>query len=175
MVKIPPPRRAKIEIKLPRNIYAKDTIKALYAFTDCEVSLNTNLTLIRGNLPETGTVDEVIRFNTEKLVADLTRELEIDLARLSQKLHARLLEQIFIENRVYKLPSGEMLADTFRDAWRRYRDLGMDIALAASMLDHGIDAVSRVAIVGAVITSAATCVGFFWMARVRRGLVSAEG
>jgi len=47
--------------------------------------------------------------------------------------------------------------------------------LHASMLDHGIDAVSRVAIVGAVITSAATCVGFFWMARVRRGLVSAEG
>lgn len=91
-----------IEIKLPRNIYAKDTIKALYAFTDCEMSLNTNLTLIRGNLPETGTVDEVIRFNTEKLVADLTRELEIDLARLSQKLHARLLEQIFIEERLYK-------------------------------------------------------------------------
>ena len=91
-----------IEIKLPRNIYAKDTIKALYAFTDCEVSLNTNLTLIRGNFPETSTVDEVIRFNTEKLVGDLTRELEIDLARLSQKLHARLLEQIFIEERLYK-------------------------------------------------------------------------
>ena len=91
-----------IEIKLPRNIYARDTIKALYAFTDCEVSLNTNLTLIRGNLPETSAVEDVIRFNTEKLVDDLTRELEIELARLSQKLHARLLEQIFIEERLYK-------------------------------------------------------------------------
>lgn len=91
-----------IEIKLPRNIYAKDTIKALYAFTDCEVSLNTNLTLIRGNMPETSSVEEVIRFNTEKLVHDLTRELEIELSRLSQKLHARLLEQIFIEERLYK-------------------------------------------------------------------------
>ena len=91
-----------IEIKLPRNIYAKDTIKALYAFTDCEVSLSTNLTLIRGSLPETSSVDEVIRFNTEKLVSDLTRELEIELSRLSQKLHARLLEQIFIEERLYK-------------------------------------------------------------------------
>lgn len=91
-----------IEIKLPRNIYAKDTIKALYAFTDCEVSLSTNLTLIRGSLPETSSVDEVIRFNTEKLVTDLTRELEIELSRLSQKLHARLLEQIFIEERLYK-------------------------------------------------------------------------
>lgn len=91
-----------IEIKLPRNIYAKDTIKALYAFSDCEMSLNTNLTLIRGNFPETSTVNEVIRFNTEKLVTDLTSELEIELERLSQKLHARLLEQIFIEERLYK-------------------------------------------------------------------------
>ncbi len=91
-----------IEIKLPRNIYAKDTIKALYAFTDCEMSLNTNLTLIRGNMPETTTVNEVLLFNTEKLVADLTRELEIELARLKQKLHGRLLEQIFIEERLYK-------------------------------------------------------------------------
>jgi topoisomerase-4 subunit A len=91
-----------IEIKLPRNIYAKDTIKALYAFTDCEVPLNTNLTLIRGDFPETSTVDEVLRFNTEKLVDDLTRELEIELSRLSQRLHARLLDQIFIEERLYK-------------------------------------------------------------------------
>jgi len=91
-----------IEIKLPRNIYAKDTIKALYAFTDCEMSLHTNLTLIRGNMPETTTVNEVLRFNTEKLVVDLTRELEIELARLKQKLHGRLLEQIFIEERLYK-------------------------------------------------------------------------
>ena len=91
-----------IEIKLPRNIYAKDTIKALYAFTDCEVPLNTNLTLIRGDFPETSTVDEVVKFNTEKLVDDLTRELEIELSRLSQRLHARLLDQIFIEERLYK-------------------------------------------------------------------------
>ena len=91
-----------IEIKLPRNIYAKDTIKALYAFSDCEVPLSANLTLIRGNFPETSTVSEVIRFNTEKLVQDLTRELEIELERLSQKLHTRLLEQIFIEERLYK-------------------------------------------------------------------------
>jgi len=90
-----------IEIKLPRNIYARDTIKALYAFTDCEVSLNTILTLIRGNMPETSTVNEVIRFNTEKLVGDLTAELEIELSKLSQKLHTRLLEQIFIEERLY--------------------------------------------------------------------------
>jgi topoisomerase-4 subunit A len=91
-----------IEIKLPRTIYAKETIRALYAFTDCEITINTNLTLIRENMPAISSVDEVVRFNTEKLVNDLTRELEIELERLLAKLHARLLEQIFIEQRLYK-------------------------------------------------------------------------
>ena len=91
-----------IEIKLARGVYARDTIKALYAFTDCEITISPNLTLIRGNNPETSTVSDVLRYNTEKLQADLTRELEISLGRLREKLHARLLEQIFIEERLYK-------------------------------------------------------------------------
>ncbi len=91
-----------IEIKLARGVYAKETIKALYAFTDCEVPITPNLTLINGTTPETSTVSEVLRSNTKKLTADLKRELEIDLARYEAKLHAKLLEQIFIEERLYK-------------------------------------------------------------------------
>jgi topoisomerase IV subunit A len=91
-----------IEIKLARGIYAKDTIKALYAFTDCEVAISPNLTLIRDKTPATATIEEVISFNTNKLHKDLTHELEIDLARQLEKLHARRLEQIFIEERLYK-------------------------------------------------------------------------
>lgn len=91
-----------IEVKLARGIHASDTIKALYAFTDCEVPISPNLTLINGNHPETVSVSDVLRYNTEKLVVDLTRELEIDLGRLKDKLHARMLEQIFIEERLYK-------------------------------------------------------------------------
>lgn len=91
-----------IEIKLARGVYAKDTIKALYAFTDCEVSITPNLTLINGKTPETSTVSDVIRYNTHKLKADLQKELEIELARYEDKLHAKLLEQIFIEERLYK-------------------------------------------------------------------------
>ncbi len=91
-----------IEIKLARGVYANETIKALYAFTDCEVPITPNLTLINGTNPETSTVSEVIRSNTKKLTADLQRELEIDLARNEDKLHAKLLEQIFIEERLYK-------------------------------------------------------------------------
>ncbi len=91
-----------IEIKLARGVYAKETIKALYAFTDCEVPITPNLTLINGTTPETSTVSEVLRSNTKKLMADLQKELEIDLARNEAKLHAKLLEQIFIEERLYK-------------------------------------------------------------------------
>lgn len=91
-----------IEIKLARGIYAKDTIAALYAFTDCEVPITPNLTLINGTTPETTTVSEVLRINTIRLKADLEKELEIEQGRLEEKLHAKLLEQIFIEERLYK-------------------------------------------------------------------------
>lgn len=116
-----------IEIKLPRNIYAKDTIKALYAFSDCEVSLNTNLTLIRRSMPETSTVNDVVKFNTDKLVVDLTSELEIELRRLKQRLHARLLEQIFIEERLYKqieeVTTYEKVVATVDDSLKPFIDL----------------------------------------------------
>lgn len=91
-----------IEIKLARGIYAKDTIAALYAFTDCEVPITPNLTLINGMTPETLTVTEVLRLNTARLKDDLQKELEIEQGRLEEKLHAKILEQLFIEERLYK-------------------------------------------------------------------------
>ncbi len=91
-----------IEIKLARGIYAKDTIKALYAFSDCEISISPNLTVIKDTSPVVLSVEEVLRYSTDKLLKDLQTELEIDLGRLLDKLHARLLEQIFIEERLYK-------------------------------------------------------------------------
>lgn len=91
-----------IEIKLARGVYAKDTIKALYAFTDCEIAITPNLTLINGDTPQTASVSEVLHHNTKKLQADLERELHIELGRNEEKLQARLLEQIFIGERLYK-------------------------------------------------------------------------
>ncbi len=91
-----------IEIKLARGVYAADTIRALYAFTDCEVPISPNLTVIRDNQPVNIGVDEVLRYNTAKLKDDLERELHIDFDRNREKLHANLLEQIFIEERLYK-------------------------------------------------------------------------
>ena len=91
-----------VEIKLTRGVYAEETIDALYAFTDCEISVSPNLILIHNNMPCQMSVEEVLRHNTDKLVADLEKELQIELGRLLEKLHARKLEQIFIEERLYK-------------------------------------------------------------------------
>ncbi|MDW7771889.1 MAG: DNA topoisomerase IV subunit A [Desulfobulbaceae bacterium] len=91
-----------VEIKLPRGVYAEETIDALYAFTDCEISVTPNLILIHGNMPCQMSVEEVLRHNTDKLLGDLEKELRIDLGRQLEKLHARKLEQIFIEERLYK-------------------------------------------------------------------------
>ncbi|MCA1764653.1 MAG: DNA topoisomerase IV subunit A [Desulfobulbaceae bacterium] len=91
-----------VEIKLARGIYAAETISALYAFTDCEVAISPNLTIIRDDRPVTIGVNEVLAYNTAKLKDDLEKELFIDRERNREKLHAHLLEQIFIEERLYK-------------------------------------------------------------------------
>ena len=91
-----------VEIKLSRGVYAEETIDALYAFTDCEVSVSPNLVVIRQNMPCLMSVAEVLQHNTDKLLDDLEKDLNIELGRLKEKLHARRLEQIFIEERLYK-------------------------------------------------------------------------
>jgi len=91
-----------IEIKLPRGVYAKETIDGLYAFTDCEISISPSLIVIKNNNPCQLSVTDVITHNSDKLVRDLEKELRIELGRLREKFHARRLEQIFIEERLYK-------------------------------------------------------------------------
>ncbi|PKN50307.1 MAG: DNA topoisomerase IV [Deltaproteobacteria bacterium HGW-Deltaproteobacteria-16] len=115
-----------IEIKLVRGIYAADTIKALYAFTDCEMPISPNLTVIVDNNPAVLTVSEVLRQNTKKLVLDLEKELTIEHGRLKEKLHAHLLEQIFIEERLYKeieeCKTYKAVVETIGAALLPYRD-----------------------------------------------------
>ncbi|MCB2184053.1 MAG: DNA topoisomerase IV subunit A [Desulfobulbaceae bacterium] len=115
-----------IEIKLARGIYAQETISALYAFSDCEVSISPNLTVIQDNSPCNISVSDVLRHNTKKLKDDLEKELLIELDRLREKLHAHLLEQIFIEERLYKqieeCANYKLVVDTVRDSLLPYRD-----------------------------------------------------
>ena len=78
------------------------TIDALYAFTDCEVSISPNACVIIDDKPHFIPVNEILRLNTEKTVALLTRELEIRRDELMEKILFSSLEKIFIENRIYR-------------------------------------------------------------------------
>lgn len=91
-----------IEIKLPRGVYAKDIEKALYAYTDCEKSISCQMLVIRDNMPVAMTATEIIKYYAKKLTAIIKNELEYDQGRLTEELHARTLERIFIEERIYK-------------------------------------------------------------------------
>ncbi len=94
---------AEIEIKCPVGVEAEKLIDALYAFTDCEVSITSRIIVIKDNRPVELTVSEVLRENTDQLVAILKRELELRERQLLDELHYRTLERIFIEERLYKL------------------------------------------------------------------------
>ncbi|MCF6334724.1 MAG: DNA topoisomerase IV subunit A [Spirochaetales bacterium] len=91
-----------IEIKLPRNIHTNDVVDALYAFTDCENSISINLLVIKDNIPTIMTVTEVINYHAKQLLKILKAELKVTEGELKDKIHARTLERIFIEERIYK-------------------------------------------------------------------------
>ncbi|MDD5698591.1 MAG: DNA topoisomerase IV subunit A [Victivallaceae bacterium] len=91
-----------IEIVPTRGQDPQKMLKALYAYTDCSVSVSCNMMVIRNGLPAQMDVDSVLRRNTEKLLDYLQRELEIELARLEELFHAKTLAEIFIENRIYQ-------------------------------------------------------------------------
>lgn len=91
-----------IEIKCPPGVDQDQLIDALYAFTDCEVTIASRIVVIKDNRPVELTVSEVLRENTEQLVAILRRELELREQKLQDELHYRTLERIFIEERIYK-------------------------------------------------------------------------
>lgn len=94
--------KVEIEIKLPRGHFAQDLIDALYAYTECEETLNSQVVVIKDDLPWEPTVDEILHYHVEKLQGYLQKELELVRDRLLQKIFEKSLEQIFIENRLYK-------------------------------------------------------------------------
>lgn len=94
---------AEIVVHLHNDISPDKTIDALYAFTDCEVSISPNSCVIIDKAPHFIGVDEILRQNTEHTKELLTRELEIRLEELQNSWHYTSLEKIFFEQRVYRL------------------------------------------------------------------------
>ncbi len=91
-----------IEIKLPRGVYAQDVEKALYAFTECEKSISCQMLVIKDNMPVAMSATEIIKYYAKKLTQIIKDELEFERGKLTEELHARTLERIFIEERIYK-------------------------------------------------------------------------
>ncbi len=94
--------KVEIELKLPRGHYADDVLEALYHFTECEVTLHPQMLLIKEALPCEMNVNEILEFNTQQLQQYLKKELEIERDHIIEKIFQKTLEQIFIEERLYK-------------------------------------------------------------------------
>ncbi len=108
--------KAEIELTLARGATPKEVIPQLYAYTDCSVSVSSNLTLIQDRRPEQLSVTDVIRHLTQLLKAQLKAELEYDRDNLIDKQHWLTLEQIFIEKKVYQKIEKAKTAEAVRKA-----------------------------------------------------------
>lgn len=91
-----------IIIELAAGISPDITIDALYAFTDCEVSISPNACVIQNNKPLFLGVTELLKISADNTRELLRRELEIKLAELQEKWHYTSLEKIFFEEKIYK-------------------------------------------------------------------------
>ncbi len=114
-----------IEIKLARGVYTQEVVDSLYAFTECENSISVSLLLIRDGKPVSMSVSDVIRYHARRLVEVLTAELELERGQLLDRLHARTLERIFVEERLYKRieeeTTAEAITSTVIEGFEPYR------------------------------------------------------
>jgi topoisomerase IV subunit A len=95
--------KVEILVHIVPGISPDQTIDALYAFTDCEISIATNCCVIEGSKPRFLNVNEMLKISTNHTVELLHKELEIEKAELLENLLFSSLEKIFIENKIYRL------------------------------------------------------------------------
>lgn len=91
-----------VQIDLAPGISPDITIDALYAFTDCEVSISPNACVIKDARPEFPSVHELLKISADNTRELLKKELEIKLGELQDKWHYTSLERIFFEEKIYK-------------------------------------------------------------------------
>lgn len=93
--------KVEVLIHLHQDVSPDKMIDALYAFTDCQVTLSPNACVIQDEKPVFTSVSEILKINTESTLNLLQKELEIELSELREQWHFASLERIFIENRIY--------------------------------------------------------------------------
>jgi len=96
-------KEVNILIHLPNDVSPDKTIDALYAFTDCEISIAPNTCVIVDDKPQFLSVDDVLRYDTFHTKDLLGQELRLRLDELENEWHYSSLEKIFFEERVYKI------------------------------------------------------------------------
>lgn len=94
--------KAEVIVHIPSGLSPDKTIDALYAFTDCEVSISPNAAVIENDKPQFLDVNDMLKRSTDQTVDLLTLELEIRRNELNEAWHFASLEKIFIEKRIYR-------------------------------------------------------------------------
>ena len=116
---------AEIIIHIAPGVSPDKTIDALYAFTDCEVSISPNSSIIDGDRPVFLGVSEILKSNTDQTVFLLKRELEIRLDELNGQWHFATLEKIFIQKEMYidfkKYSDKESLYAYLHDSFKPFK------------------------------------------------------
>jgi len=124
-----------IIIHLPSGVSPDKTIDALYAFTDCALSISPNACVIEKDKPRFIGVTEMLKIATERTLELLKRELEIKKAALLEQLHFASLEKIFIEKRIYrdieKSETWEDVLTTIEDGLKPYKKRNSSALLPA--------------------------------------------
>lgn len=95
-------KNVEILVHLAPGVSSDKTIDALYAFTDCEISLSPNCCVIKDDKPHFLTVSDVLRHSTDRTLDLLRQELRIQKQEQEEALFYASLEKIFIEERIYK-------------------------------------------------------------------------
>ena len=108
----------RIELELQSGASQEKTITALYAFTSCEKALSSRPIVLDGGRPRLMKVSEILKKNAERLMSLVKREQEIRLGELDDLFHARTLDRIFIEERIYKRIEKEKTFDGVKSAVR---------------------------------------------------------
>ncbi len=120
-------QNAEVVIHLAPGVSPDKTVDALYAFTDCEVSISPNCSVIDGENPRFMGVSEILRANTDNTVDLLRQELEIRLDELERQWHFSTLEKIFIREEMYidfkKYSDKENLFVYMYDAFKPFEKL----------------------------------------------------
>ncbi|MBR5685457.1 MAG: DNA gyrase/topoisomerase IV subunit A, partial [Muribaculaceae bacterium] len=105
---------AEIIVSLQAGTSSDIAIDALYAFTDCEISIWPNCCVIKDQKPQFLTVSDVLRYSVDRTRDILRQELEIQRGETMETLHNVSLEKIFIEERIYKDKEFENAKDQAR-------------------------------------------------------------